>query len=1156
MTIIKRLEAKGFKSFAKKTELVFEEGFNCILGPNGSGKSNIVDLICFVLGKFSAKGMRAEKSANLIYNGGKSGKSAQQAEATIVFDNSKKEFPMEAGEVSITRLVKSNGSSTYKINNEVRTRQQVVELISAVNLSPDGHNIILQGDIISLIELKGAEKREIIEEISGISSYEDKKNKCLKELEKVDTRLNETEIILTERERNLRELKKERDQAKRYKELEGTIKDFKATLLNLRIKEKQLRTEELGKRKENIQDQINKGKETIVQIKERVSAIQTEIKEINQRIENEGEKSLLFLREEIDDLKTVIVKANSRLEVCFSEIEKIKNRSIQLKEDIKEIDEKVKSLNKEKLENQRKIEELSKNEVSINSKINKIKQDSGLTDASSETLDKIETKVETIEKDLSSIRESHQMLIRTKDQLEFKHKNIQDNLNKIQGTEKSTEVQSLNSLKQQYKDSALELTKNLGAIASISSRIHDARQDTYEKESELNKLKTRQLTIQEAASGDIALRKIIELSKDDGAIHGTVASLGQVDTKYSTALEVAAGGRLSSVVVESDTTAKKCITYLKEKRLGVAKFLPLNKLRERKIQSDVKELIKREDVHGLAIDLVGHDHKYKDVFLYVFGSTIIVNDIEAARKIGIGRIRMITLEGDLIEPSGAMVGGHRHKGKGTGFKETQSEERMVRLENEMADLRSLIDSLDSERTALDSSISELRELKANLNGEIIKLEKTLNIDGKLVDDLLKEKEELDSSIKDNSAELIELEKDIQEKNNQLNELKATRSELKQKLSNTDVIKEIESLEEERLVIREESIKISANIKGIETQINSMLLPEREKILRIIKQHEKELEDFTHESQTLKELVKQRSAELKTKTSDELKYQSKFRSSIEKRQKLNEKIQKHEQDIIRIDEKTIANEERLNDLSIHKAKEVAELEGMHKEFEQYTGNTIKRGFSLDQLKTTIMTGEKELSKIGNVNLRALEVYEEIEREYNGVKEKVVTLKEEKEEILLMMAEIEEKKKEIFIKNFKQISKNFRRIYNSLSHKGEANLILENPESPFEGGLIIQVKLLGGKLFDLKSLSGGEKTMAALAFIFAIQEHSPSPFYLLDEVDAALDKKNSEMLSRLVKKYSDYAQYLVISHNDTIITEADQIYGVSMQDGISKVVSLKV
>ena len=583
----------------------------------------------------------------------------------------------------------------------------------------------------------------------------------------------------------------------------------------------------------------------------------------------------------------------------------------------------------------------------------------------------------------------------------------------------------------------------------------------------------------------------------------------------------------------------------------------MNKITGDIVPKSLRDLAsKNKEVHGLAVDLVKFDRKYSNIFSYVFGSTLIVEDIDTARGIGIGTARMVTLDGDLLEQSGAITGGYRIKDISRGFRERQIDEEVDKLNVEIERLKKLINDLETARLKEEKNNHDLRETRAEVSGEIVRIEKSLNIDCKVIDDLIKNKEILESALKENSAENEETELKLKLKIGSFEELKGRRKDMQEKLANVTLLKDVEILENEKLKIKEQRLKIDSGIKSIDMQVLSMYVPEKEKTLKIIKQHEKEIEDFEREIKELNDVLKERAKELKGKESEESKFYAEFKNLIAKRTKFQEIIRKIEEDIIRKEEGVRSVEHRLNDLSIVRAKEIAMLDGMSKEFENYQGFTIKRGIPMDELKGRISADEREFAKIGNVNLRALEVYEEIEREYNSVVEKLDKLKIEKQDILNMMNEVEGKKKEIFLKNFKTIAANFRRIFMSLTSKGEeAYLELENPEEPFEGGLDIKVKLSGHKFIDLRGMSGGEKTLAALAFIFALQEFKPSPFYLLDEVDAALDKRNSELLVELIKKYSKTAQYLLVSHNDALVTGSQYIYGVTMQEGISRIVSIK-
>ncbi len=894
MTIIKKLRLHGFKSFAKLLEVEFDNGFNCVIGPNGAGKSNISDAISFVLGRISAKSMRAERSSHLIYNGGKKGDPAKQAEVTLFFDNSKNEFPIKEKEVKITRIVKQKGISIYKINDETVTRQQVLELLGIAKIDPDGHNIVLQGDILKFTEIPPEQRRELIEEVSGISIYEDKKHKALLELDKVESHIKESDIIFAERGAYLRELKKDKDQAQRYKDLQKLIRENKATYLNVQIQQKVKSVQEFESNISKEQKKADKIKDDINKVRQDIENKKNELQKINEEILSKGEKEQIELTKNIDIVKTDLVKSTSRLDLLQNEITKLKKRKEQLKNNLDNVNKQISELEKQK-------KDLEKNKVNL----------------------------------------------------------------------------------EKEKDKLKETREN--------------------KEGRLI---------------DYIIRKIMELSLP--GVYGTIENLGNIKPEYQVAIEVVAGSKLQAIIVENDYVAEECINYLRKNKIGTAIFLPLNRIRARELRITDKDVLKMQGVHGLALELVKFDNKYRNAFAYVFGDTIITDNIDICRKIGIGRVRMVTLNGDLIETSGAIIGGFRKK------------------------------------------------LDINLN------------------------------------DLIRLDSDLK------------------------------------------------------TLVNhqKLFLQEKDRTLAILKEQDKEILGFENEIKLLKESAKKNQTLLNEQEKLEKKFYEDFKDLGVKRDKINGLIQNHEITLVKLDENLRGVEQIINNINLGRAKFVAEKEGLEKEFEEFKNEKLKKQHDLDKLMQEIHDAEKQLLILGNVNLRALEIYEQIEKEFNELVEKKEKLKIEKQDVLNMMQEIETKKKDVFMRTLNEIDKNFRQIFTNLSTKGQAYLELEDPENIFTAGLDIRVKITGNKYLDIKSLSGGEKALTALAFIFAIQEHQPASFYLLDEVDAALDKHNSDKLSRLIAAYSKKAQYIIISHNDSVITEAEKVYGVSMQDGISKVISLKL
>jgi len=1152
MTIIKKITAKGFKSFARPTDLIFGNGFNVVIGPNGSGKSNVADALCFVLGKTSAKGLRAEKSANLIYNGGKTKDPANFAEVSILFDNSSKTFPINANEVKVTRLVKQSGNSVYKINDGVMTRQQVVDLLSAARIDPDGHNIVLQGDIIRFMDMRPEDRRELVEEVAGISVYEDKKQKAIHELESVDVKLKEASIILTERETYLKELKKDRDQALKYKELEKNIKDNKATYVHLQIKAKEAEKESVESKISSQNQELSKVKAKIEELRKLIDERKGEVSSLTTELDTKGEKEQLKLHKEIDDLKTAIVKDESRVEVCKSEIARIKLRAQQLRKDLDDIDIKISDLNKQKSLLNKNVSELSSEEGKIQDMIGKFKSKHGIVNLDFSKIEDIDSSIESKQQEFLSAQGKKQELFAKRNVVLSSIKSVEDNISKGLSVKKEDEekLDKLKGFKAELRKLSSDLSRFLDESSSLAVQLSNARQKFVFNTDEMARLRARQIGVSERVSGDASIKRVLELKK---GILGTVSDLGKVPSKYNIALEVAAGPRVKSVVVDTDATAAKCIKYLKDNRLGVVTFLPLNKLNPQPVSDDVRNLAKMQGVKGLAVDLISYDPKFKDVFLYVFGSTLVVDDIEVARKIGVGRARMATLEGDLIEHSGAMIGGFRRSFG--AFKEKDLDIGIDKLESELSRLKSIIDTLEERKVENEDRIFKLKERKAVLEVEVAGIERSVGSSSDMAA-LKEEKLGYEKSVKELDYEVRQLDSLIKGLDNELRSFKVQRDALRKALSDSKISGELSKLEERKNAISLRLIECKSDAKNIDAQIGTLHLAEKDRINNILRQQDKEHESFDKELVELASSTKSKKDSLKEKESLEKKYYNEFKSLFAKRNKINEQISDKENFILRESDKIKYVESRINSLTIERAKVVAEFEGLNKEFEDFTDAKIRRNVSLEELKYEIKKFESLLGDMGNVNLRALEIYEEVNKQYEEITAKADKLKVEKDDVLKLMKEIDSKKQEIFMKTFREIHANFKSIFSSLSTKGEAHLEIENPENVFDAGVDIKVRITGNKFLDIKSLSGGEKTLAALSFIFAIQEYNPASFYLFDEVDAALDSRNSELLSKLIQKYSRNAQYIVISHNDKVITEADQIYGVSMQEGVSKVVSLKI
>ena len=520
---------------------------------------------------------------------------------------------------------------------------------------------------------------------------------------------------------------------------------------------------------------------------------------------------------------------------------------------------------------------------------------------------------------------------------------------------------------------------------------------------------------------------------------------------------------------------------------------------------------------------------------------------------------MVTLEGDQAAGSGVMSGGSMRRGKTGAFAEKDSMENLTKAEAAIGEQESIIAKLQRDRATGEEEITELRKLKGELEGEIVSLEKKLHLDSSDLDASTDLKKELKLELKEIDEKLRVMAKEIMTLNRELVRLKAEKQGLRTQMmqsNNPRVQAELASFEETKQQLREDMVRLESERKGLKEQATGLVGAEQEKILEIIKQHDKELSEFKKEVENLHGKIKIEKKDLAEKEKASKEFYAQYKELFAKREKLSNSVRESESKIDNIREKSRSSERELNMLSLKNAEVKAKLSVLEEELEQYNDVELCMNKSEKELYAEISKFEAMLNQMSAVNMKALEIYEKVEEEFNKLVEKKDSLLEEKTTILTLMNEIEVKKKEKFMGTFNEVNKHFKEIFTKLFKKGDAFLHLENKDDPFADGMSIKVKITGKRHMDLKGLSGGEKTLTALAFIFAVQEHNPATFYILDEIDAALDKHNSDRLAKLIGMYSDRAQYIVISHNDAVISEADQLYGVSMSDGVSKVTSLKI
>ena len=1172
---------ENFKSFGRKLTVPFFPGVTAITGPNGAGKSNIADAILFVLGPKSSKVMRAGRLTDLIFNGGKKRKNpAKYCKVSLVFDNNERRMPVDSDEVILTRMIKraplkkdpDNYYSYFYINNRAASFSDFVNVLVHARISGGGYNIVKQGDVTSLIELGSVDRRRLIDDIAGISNFDEDIKKAEKEEVDVDSNLERIRIILNEISSHIRQLKNDRDEAFRYKELKDELYEMKAKIAYKKKQDVESQIAEITRQIESYEKEQGKLDEKCKELKEQYAQSQKELDEIEKKIGDVGGDEVKEIKGKIDSLRSEDIKIEERINYSNDEIRENQNEEKRLKANLETLEKELSEYTTQKEEIHTEIEGKQKELDEKEKELSALKENIAQSDDKSMDLTR----------ELVKMREEHNEKQSEIHELKLKRNRFTDKIEALElqiaemQETRSTyefELKDIDWQADEFKKGHREQRKKTGNLektlfekkkkeAELTEQLADLENVIRRLQREQSKLQAEYDALQSVHSQyNQAVNKILQARDDDSiqGIHGTIAELAQVDKKYEIAMEIAAGLRMQSIVVDDDEVASKAIHYLQKENLGRATFLPLNKMITGKPRGKALLAIKDDKSHGFAIDLVKFKEKYRSAFWYVFGDTIVVDGLDDARRL-MGGVRLVDLKGSLIEASGAMIGGSKPKTRFSfsGVDRDKLDEITQQLKEAVASQ----DALSEELKELKKEIGELESSLGSLRTETDKETQVKDLDvrkkeftGKLelinkdLDAKIKEKEELDERKKEVVTTIEEYEKRLEELDTLKEEkgknlLKGTKKELAQKAR---------SLEEEVSTLQESVLTLSSEKEALEKKIE--LLNERKNELS------ENLESKTKEIEEHKNLIK----ELKENKS---KYRNELNALMTVEEKMTDKVKDLTVQRDGIYKKTVSVENELDKINtrvesyydlISRAKyRLPTLEDTVKELEQelklYNVEIKDKKIpNVEALKDSMKTIEESMNELEPVNMRALEEYEHQLERKNKLSEDVKHLKDQKKNLVKLVTEITEKKTGRFYEIFDEINKNFKEIYAQLSEGGEAELQLEDPENLFESGLTIKARPRGKKILLLSALSGGEKSIASLAFIFAIQKYDPSPFYVLDEVDMFLDGVNAETVSRMIKRKSQDSQFIMVSLRKVTLKEANHVYGVTMRDtGVSEMI----
>ena len=1178
---LKRLELQGFKSFADKTILELRPGITTVIGPNGSGKSNISDAIRWVLGEQSMKSLRGAKSLDVIFAGTQNRKSLGFAEASLVFDNSDGALPIEYTEVTVTRKIYRSGETGYFINKTPCRLKDVLELFMDTGIGKDGYSIIGQGKIDEILSNKSEDRRHIFEEAAGIVKYRTRKQESEKKLEHTKLNLLRINDILTEIESNLGPLQLQADRAKKYLNLREELKNIEIGLFVYNIEKYKENLQEIVKDVDIMQSQCNDEEGKLERVKILKEELKSSIDEITEQIENmsnlgfESQKEIEQLNSNINVAKTRIANNNEN-NVRFTEEIKEQNEKIQeLKQELEQKEAKKDNLkqNKEKFEKElnEKQEELSKITEKLSSKELEIEGYKQTVEQNTDQKYELQSEINTqeinyqnYEKRQNQIKQEIQTTISELDNTRMNKEEISKRFYEIEN-KKNKSQKSLEEVSKQKQEANQK-------IKSFENNINILSSEMRIKESKLKFLVETEKEKEGYIKSVKSLLKDCENIKDLGkGMHGVLANIIEVPDELETSIEMCLGASLQNIVTDTEEEAKKLVEHLRKNNLGRASFLPISSVKGRKL-----EKIKGNEsgVIGIASDLVKFNKKYEQIILNLLGRTVIVDNMDTAIKVAKQNsytFRIVTKDGDLINPSGAITGGSVAKktvnilGRG---------KEIEKLDKELKELKAKIQKLEDEKQEYEESIEGILEVSTNLEKELQEIDityatekqKIVSIDEniqKLQDRLNKLKEE-QKNLEALKQEAIEQKNKIQEETNVITKQNEELSKLISEFAelNKDDQKYIDDL---NFDITNLKISVSSfdesetSIQEIQERINQELTNAKTSIENKNNQIEQIKEDNESLEKSIQETLKQ-IEEIKQKVNNS---SSEIEKMKQERAEKSEKLSKQEEEItskfkviedlkaqlVKLDVKKTKVEEDINTI-INKMWEEYELTPNNVE-----GYSKPENVALTQKRVNNIRAE--IRDLGSVNIDSIEEYKNIKDRYDFMSEQRLDLENTMSKLRKVITDMTQIMKEQFKEKFKIINKNFGEVFAELFGGGKASLNLEDEDNILECGIEIAVQPPGKKLQNMMLLSGGEKAFTAIALLFAILKINPAPFCVLDEIEAALDDVNVFRYADYLKKFTEHTQFLVITHRKGTMEAADTVYGVTMEEsGISKLLSMKL
>jgi chromosome segregation protein len=1174
MPYIKKVEVTGFKTFGRKTTLLFDKGFTAITGPNGSGKTNIIDAVLFGLGELSARRLRTSNFSSLIFHGSPNPNIRKKNKAKVIvqFDNSDGRLPTETSTVTVSREIDQNGQSVYRINGRRVSRSYIIETLSIAGISPYGHNVILQGALTRVAEISPHERRKIIEDLIGIAQYDAEKTEAEEKLESANISIKTALGQVGEVQRRIESLERERNDLFRHNFIQNEIKRLEAVKLSHETKNAGEKISQLSSENRELGERIEKIRGQRENLRSKRHEIETEWRKLGFGEVEENQTRILETQIRIGELRSRLSELTTKMragkaslgglvkvrENTSHQIESLRSEIKESKTRIKQLTAERDALLKEIAEEQSAYDaiysEATQARSNLGEKNQRIREDE-------EQLDQLYQEAISLRSDHAGSKSKIKVYAERLKNLKDKGGDLNSSLDRLQESLKGLrDIRKEQMSQLRVLQSGLE--RRTGRKKILETEIKEAGKIAEIAREALVEFEARRELIEKIKTEETALKHIEELGELGiiQGIHGRLKSLIKTKKRYKHALEAAAAGWLNSLIVQDFDVAFTCVETLRQLKLGRIKIIPLQDL-------SPTNQVNQPRIDGIEDNVsafVKHDKKYASAVSFVLGDTWLASDGKAALAASRKGFRSVTLSGDLYEAGGGVE---------SGFYRTPVDfSSFVPSELALQNLDKAITVLKDNLSGRETDIGELENEIAETQEEIAKLAETL---GKLESEIERTRKSIhQTKLNIDRAEknLTKLQNLLEEETIQVELYRNKRDEIAEKqkklqkelagLKKQVGLSEIQEREQNLEGLGNEIIVLRKKVGGIETELSTLQSKmenvlktslenasiQRTKMSRQISVIKKEIEDSIKEKEESQEKIEElekAKQDLSNSLLDAKGESKKFTSQIDD---IDNQLQILEREYEQTDR--LLDELRLNlqTFQLQRSRLMEQL--------RFLGYEEPLEVSSEQVQETeasLRLMRFELERIGAVNQLALTQYEEQVSRYKELSIRMNELEREKMAIVNFIEEIEQKKYKAFMEAFNQINERIDKYFSRLTDGGNAALELENPENPFAGGVDMVVQFLGKPPIPVNGASSGERSVSAVAFLFALQEFTPASFYLLDEIDAHLDAFHVERLGELLVQEADKSQFVVVTLKPEMVSKADRIYGVYGHEGVSQVVS---